>query len=114
MGDVWLTAIKAMNGGLFVVALALVGEMAKPKRFAGLFSAAPSIALANLVVIAVSKGAADAQRQSTGMVVGAMALVVACALGVALIARLRAVRGSLVICAAWLVLAEVGYLAVLR
>jgi hypothetical protein len=114
VGDVWLTAIKAINGGLFVVAFALVGEMAKPKRFAGLFSAAPSIALANLVVIAVSKGATDAQQQSTGMVVGAVALVAACALGVPLITRLKALRGSLAICAAWLLLAEVGYLAVLR
>ncbi|MEA2502248.1 MAG: hypothetical protein QOD01_2359, partial [Actinomycetota bacterium] len=40
--------LKAVNGGLFVVAFALVSEALKPKRFAGLFSAAPSVALANL------------------------------------------------------------------
>jgi hypothetical protein len=33
-------AVKALNGGLFVVAFALVGEVLDPKRFAGLFSAA--------------------------------------------------------------------------
>ena len=114
MNDVLLTIIKAVNGGLFVVAFALIGEIATPKRFSGVFSAAPSIALANLIVIALAKGAHEAQRQSPGMIVGAVAMTVACAIGVVLIRRYRARRGSLAICGAWLVLAEVGYVAVLR
>ena len=36
-----VAAIRALNGGLFVIAFALVGEVLDPKRFAGLFSAAP-------------------------------------------------------------------------
>jgi hypothetical protein len=102
------TAIKAMNGGLFVVLFALAGEAAKPKRFAGLFSAAPSIALANLAVIAIANGPDDAQRQSTGMVIGAGALVAACAIGIVAVARWRALRGALAVCGAWLVLAAAG------
>ena len=52
----WTLGIKAVNGGLFVVLFALIAEMLKPKRFAGLFSAAPSVALANLIVVIVAKG----------------------------------------------------------
>ncbi|HET9727962.1 MAG TPA: hypothetical protein VFR41_01000, partial [Acidimicrobiia bacterium] len=73
MSDVVTTVIKAINGGLFVVAFAVIGELAVPRRFAGLFSAAPSIALANLIVIAIDKGAVTAQQEATGMIVGAIA-----------------------------------------
>ena len=108
------TAIKALNGGIFVVLFSLVGTMAVPKRFAGVFSAAPSVALANLIVIVVAKGSHQAQIESSGMVVGAVAFVVVSFLGVELVRRSRARRGSAYICVLWLVLAEVGYLAVLR
>ena len=114
MSDLGITALKALNGGLLVVGFALVGEIAKPKRFAGLFSAAPSIALANLMVIALATSAAEAQRHSTGMVVGAIALVAATAAGILAVKHWRALRGSLVVCAVWLGTAELGYLAVLR
>jgi len=106
--------IKAVNGGLFVVAFALIGEMARPKRFAGLFSAAPSVALANLAVTSVADGTAKAAVNCRGMVVGGLALMLACLGGVVLIRRLRAVRASVVVCATWLAAAETGYLAVLR
>jgi hypothetical protein len=114
MNDALITLLKAVNGGLFVVAFALIGEIATPKRFSGVFSAAPSIALANLIVIALAKGGSEAQRQSTGMIVGAIAMTIACAIGVLLLRRYQALRGSLAICGTWLVLAEVGYVAVLR
>ena len=44
--DAIVLALKAINGGLFVVGFAVVAEVLKPSRFAGLFSAAPSIAMA--------------------------------------------------------------------
>jgi hypothetical protein len=114
MDEVATTAIKAVNGGLIVVLFALVGEAAVPKRFAGLFSAAPSIALANLLVIVLVKGSADAQQQSTGMVLGAGAMVAVCAFGIVLIPRLHAVRASMLMCAGWLALTVVGYMVLLR
>ncbi len=114
MSDALITVIKAVNGGLFVVAFALIGEIATPKRFSGVFSAAPSIALANLIVIALAKGGSEAQRQSTGMIVGAISMTIACAIGALFIRRYHALRGSLAICGTWLVLAEVGYVAALR
>jgi hypothetical protein len=48
---------------------------------AGILSAAPSVALANLTAIVLMKRSHEAQRQSAGMIVGAIALVVSCALG---------------------------------
>ncbi len=106
--------IKAVDGGLLVVLFALIGEAARPKRFAGLFATAPSIALANLGVIAVVKGAADAQQQSAGMVVGAAALLASCAVGIVAVARWDALRGALGVVVAWLGIAAAGGLLVWR
>jgi hypothetical protein len=41
----WVLAVKALLGGAAVVAFSLVGQAGHSKRFAGLFSAAPSVAL---------------------------------------------------------------------
>jgi uncharacterized membrane protein (GlpM family) len=107
-------AMKAVNGGLFVVVFALLGEVVAPKRFAGLFSAAPSVALANLSVTLVDKGSHDARQNTIGMIVGALALIVFCVVARPAVARFRAATGSMIACGAWLVVAGGGYLAVLR
>ena len=105
MNDFALLAAKAVNGGLFVTAFALVGEMLKPKRFSGLFGAAPSVALANLLVIMLAKGHGPARDNGIGMIVGGAAMALACLAGVVLIRRYRARRGSTMLCGVWLVLA---------
>ena len=107
-------AIKAVNGGLFVIAFALIGEICDPKRFAGLFSAAPSVALANLSVTIIDKGPHDARENVIGMMVGAVALVVFCLVARPAVARFNAKAGSSIACAGWLVVAVGGYLIVLR
>jgi len=114
VNDVWPIAFKALNGGLFVVAFSLVGAAATPQRFAGLFSAAPSIALANLLITAVASGSADARHNSQGMIVGATALVVATLAGLVLMRRRRAKPVAVGICSVWLASASLGYLAVWR
>ena len=43
-------------GGMIVSAFAIIGDVLKPKSFAGLFGAAPSVALATLAITAVSDG----------------------------------------------------------
>jgi hypothetical protein len=35
--------LRMVVGGLFVVAFAVVAELVEPKKFAGLFSAAPAV-----------------------------------------------------------------------
>lgn len=102
MNPVALIALKAVDGGLLVVVFALVGEVLKPKRFAGLFGAAPSVALANLAVIALAEGVGAARSSSTGMAAGGIAMVLCCLVGVPAVRRLGALRGSVVMWGAWL------------
>ena len=113
MKDVTFVVIKALNGGLFVVVFAAAAEVLKPRRFAGLLSAAPSVALANLIVIIVAKGQPAGLENSRGMLVGAIAFTVAAVCGVVLVRHLGALRGAVGICLAWLLMAVSGYLAFL-
>src|SRR5207248_2389262 len=109
MKEIAPLALKALNGGLFVVAFALLAEMLKPKRFSGLFSAAPSIALANLVVTVLVKGPDDGVANARGMVAGGVAFALGCLVGLPVLRRHGAKLASLAICGAWLVLAVAGY-----
>jgi hypothetical protein len=46
---------KALCGGALVLAFAALSESLKPKRFAGILAAAPSVAVAGLVVGSFAK-----------------------------------------------------------
>lgn len=63
-------------GGLAVSAFAMLGDMLRPKSFAGLFGAAPSVALATLGIALWQHGAGYAAEQSRAMIWGAVALFV--------------------------------------
>jgi uncharacterized membrane protein (GlpM family) len=67
--------LRFVIGGLVVSLFAVLGDMLKPKSFAGLFSAAPSIALASLGLAVAQHGANYAARESQSMVLGAAAFV---------------------------------------
>jgi uncharacterized membrane protein (GlpM family) len=114
MPDVAVVVIKAALGGTFVVAFALLGHTLRPKRFAGLFAAAPSVALASLVITLIDKGGHDASQAGLGMMFGAVGFVAFAVLVRLLLGRMRAVTASAVGIAAWVVVAIGGYLAVLR
>ena len=106
--------LRALVGGAFVMAFAALGEVLVPKRFAGIVSAAPSVAFANLLIVALSKGAPYGQREAQGMIVGALAFVTATIVGRWLVAQWGGLKGSLALCAVWLVVALGGYAVVLR
>ncbi len=108
MNPVLLLAVRALVGGALVVVFALVGEVVKPKRFAGVFGAAPSVALANLAIIAAAEGTPKALHETRGMIAGGVAMVAACAVAIWSVRRLGALRGTAVMCAAWLVVAAVA------
>ena len=55
-------------------AFAALGDALRPKSFAGLFGAAPSIALATLLITLSRKGAPFAATEGHSMIVGAFAL----------------------------------------
>ena len=86
-------ALKAVAGGVFVLAFAALAQTIKPKRFAGVFSAAPSVAIGSLLVTTVFKGAPDVVASARGMAVGAVAFFVYCVAVVALIRRWGTWRG---------------------
>src|SRR4051794_39166221 len=67
-------AIRFVLGGLIVSAFAVIGDMLHPKTFAGIFGAAPSVALASLGLAFLTKGAADAATDGRAMIAGAVAL----------------------------------------
>ena len=107
-------ALKALVGGAFVVAFSLVAESATPKTFSGLFSAAPSIALASLFITSLMKGPSTATAQATGMLLGSAGMVAYCLLGIFTVGRMHALAGSLAAFLGWLVVAGGLALAFLR
>jgi hypothetical protein len=68
--------LRMIIGGTLVSAFALLGDIFKPKRFAGLFGAAPSVALATLALTAETQGKLYAAIEARSMVAGAIAFFV--------------------------------------
>ena len=66
--------IRFFAGGLAVSMFAILGDVFRPKTFAGLFGAAPSIALATLFIAIVQHGAGYASIEARSMILGAVAL----------------------------------------
>ena len=68
--------IRFVVGGTIVSAFALLGDLLRPKGFAGLFAAAPSVALATLSLAAFTQGTDYALIEARSMIFGAVALLV--------------------------------------
>jgi hypothetical protein len=67
-------AMRFVLGGSIVSILALVAEIWEPKTFAGIFSAAPSVALASLALAFHEHGGSYVAVEGRSMVIGALAL----------------------------------------
>jgi hypothetical protein len=67
--------VRVVAGGVVVSLFALLGDLLKPKTFAGLFGAAPSVALATLVLTVVKEGKEYASLEARSMIVGAIAFL---------------------------------------
>jgi hypothetical protein len=67
----WL--LRFLIGGLAVSLFAVLGDVLRPKRFAGLFGAAPSVALATLALTFFTEGAATVAIEGRTMMLGAIA-----------------------------------------
>jgi hypothetical protein len=63
-------------GGLVVAAFSSVSDLLRPKSFAGLFGAAPSVALATLGLTLVHDGVVYASLEARSMVAGAIAFLI--------------------------------------
>jgi len=106
-----LIGLKALVGGLAVVGFSLIGQAGHPKRFAGLFSAAPSVALASLAMTVVAKGAGATLPYAQGMLIGSAGMIAYCLVSLVLINRLHALVGSSLAWLAWLAVAGGLYAA---
>jgi len=73
--------LRFFIGGLIVSFFSLVSDLLKPKTFAGLFGAAPSVALATLGLTVLKNGKQYAAVEARSMILGAVALL-ACAAAV--------------------------------
>ena len=68
--------VRFLIGGLIVSLFSLVSDLLKPKTFAGLFGAAPSVALATLGLTVLKNGKQYAAVETRSMIIGAIALLV--------------------------------------
>ncbi len=68
-------AVRFCLGGLIVSLFALISDLFKPKTFAGLFGAAPSVALASLILVIKTQSTAVATTEACSMTIGAFALL---------------------------------------
>ena len=75
-GQLLQSAFRFFVGGATVSLFAVIADVFKPKSFAGLFGAAPSVALATLGLAIVADGKMYAAIEARSMSVGAIALFV--------------------------------------
>jgi hypothetical protein len=68
--------LRFLIGGTVVSLFAIIGDVLRPKSFAGLFGAAPSIALATLGLTIAHDGPLYAATEARSMIAGAIALAV--------------------------------------
>jgi hypothetical protein len=99
--------IRFLVGGIVVSAFAMLGDVLRPKSFAGLFGAAPSVALATLGIAIYQHGESYAAVQTFSMMAGAIALavysIVVCQLLIR--ARMRALLATSLSLVVWLIAA---------
>lgn len=108
--------IRFFIGGVVVSLFALLGDLFTPKSFGGLFSAAPSVALATLALTVMKDGRDYASTEARSMIAGAVALFIYAALVSWLLARKRISGKSAALMAmpAWFVVAFGAWAVLLR
>lgn len=79
--------MRFLLGGLVVTVFAALGESFKPKTFSGLFGAAPSVAITSLALAFYEHHEGDVATLARGMIAGALALTVYCAVCVRFVRR---------------------------
>lgn len=68
--------LRFVVGGVIVSFFAALGSALKPKSFAGLFGAAPSVALATLSLTVMKDGKAYAAVEARSMILGSIAFFI--------------------------------------
>jgi hypothetical protein len=109
MEIVLLILLKGLIAGTLVVVFALISAAVGPKSFAGIFGAAPSIALASLTITVLHSGVAAGRMQSYSMIFAAFAMVAYCVTAVITVDRYGALRGSVLAYGSWVAVAALAF-----
>jgi Protein of unknown function (DUF3147) len=107
---------RFLVGGLMVSLFAALADVLKPKSFAGLFGAAPSVGLATLALTVVADGKSYASTEARSMAAAAVAFLAYAFITCRLLTRFRwrALRASVITLAVWLAISFGLWLAFLR
>ncbi|MBD1860802.1 MULTISPECIES: DUF3147 family protein [Trichocoleus] len=100
--------LRFFIGGLFVSGFAVISDVLRPKSFAGLFGAAPSVALATLSIAFANNGMTYVQTAAQAMIAGAIALFFYSLLVTWLLLSQR-IKAWVAAVAAWLLWLTVAY-----
>jgi hypothetical protein len=73
-GNLMEYVVRFLAGGIIVSVFAVLGDILRPKSFAGLFGAAPSVALATLSLALWKQGGDYVSVEGRSMILGALAL----------------------------------------
>lgn len=108
--------IRFIVGGAVVSFFAALGDAVKPKSFAGLFAAAPSVAIATLGLAIVADGKSFAAVETRSMIFGAIALFLYATVAMRLMTRykLNAAPAAFSALAVWMICAVGVWYALLR
>jgi len=101
---------RFLIGGFAVSAFAVLGDIFRPKSFAGLFGAAPSIALSTIVLALSSWGSSYVAVEGRSMIIGAAALCIysICACHLMQRRRMRALAATAISLILWFIVAAGG------
>jgi hypothetical protein len=110
------TLLRFAIGGMVVSIFAVLGDLFRPKSFAGLFGAAPSVALATLGLAVAIEGRSYAATEARSMTAGAVAFLAyaSCVSWVMIRYQWRAWVATTVLILVWLAVASAFWLVFLK
>ncbi len=100
---------RFVAGGLLVCLFAFISEICNPKHFAGIFSAAPSVLLAGILITLFAKGAAPAVLTAEGAIAGAVGMIGYCLVATPAIQRYKTLPGSVLSLIGWFLVAFAAF-----
>ena len=108
--------IRFIVGGAVVSLFAAFGDAVKPKSFAGLFAAAPSVAMATLGLTIMKEGKLFVATESRSMIFGAIALFLYATAAIRLMMKHKvdSARAAILALTAWMICAIGSWYVLLR
>jgi hypothetical protein len=106
--------LRFLVGGMVVSLFASLGDLFKPKSFAGLFGAAPSVALATLGLAILKQGEQYAATEARSMAAGAVAFFIyaRCLAWLLMRRKPQVLTATVFLLPLWLATALAGYEAI--